>query len=82
MQLKELNEKLEINIDNLKNVHPLYSNGTVRIKDWVKYSKLGSSLVYIEKLDDVSYKVSFIDKKTKDNILALKKELLDNKTTE
>lgn len=62
---------MQIDIENIKNVRKIYPNGTIRIREWNKYTKAGA-LVYVEKLNEFSYKVSLLNNN----------EFTDNKTTE
>lgn len=62
---------MKIDIENIKNVRKVYPNGVLRIREWNKYTKAGA-LVYIEKLNEFSYKVSLLNNN----------EFTDNKTTE
>lgn len=61
---------MQLDIENIKNVRKIYPNGVLRIREWNKYTKNGA-LVYIEKLNEFSYKVS----------LLTNTEIIDNKTT-
>jgi aspartyl-tRNA synthetase len=47
-------------IKNIKNIYKLHGNSTVRLKGWEKHAKNGA-LVYVEKLDDVSFKITLLD---------------------
>jgi hypothetical protein len=52
--------KIENNYKNIKNIYKLHGNSTVRLKGWEKHAKNGA-LVYVEKLDDVSFKITLLD---------------------
>ena len=52
---------MQIDIENIKNVRKIYPNGAIRIREWNKYTKKGA-LVYVEKLNEFSFKVSLLNK--------------------